>query len=171
MTGRPRSSGLRRSSTDTKNASMSTWRIERDALSSATNANHGNRLPDPRARTMKGRRREEVAVTFDSLLAKVGESFHAKRAFGPVIEADGCQIIPVALCAGGGGGGEGTSGDEPSPGDGFGGGFGGVSWPLGVYVVKDGTAKWVPAIDATRIALGVLAAVRVALRLRARRAR
>src|SRR4051794_16055576 len=117
---------------------------------------------------MKGHRREEVAVTFESLLAKVGDSFHAKRAFGPLIEADGCQIIPVALSAGGGGGGEGASGDEPSPGDGFGGGFGGVSWPLGVYVVKDGTAKWVPAVAAPRIALGVIAAVRVALRLGAR---
>jgi uncharacterized spore protein YtfJ len=109
-------------------------------------------------------------MTFESLLAKVGESFHAKRAFGPVMEADGCQIIPVALSAGGGGGGEGVSGDGSADGTGAGGGFGGVSWPLGVYVIKDGNAKWVPAVDATRITLAAIAVVRVALRLRARRA-
>ena len=109
-------------------------------------------------------------MSIEALLSKATESFQAKRAFGAVIEADGCQIIPVALAAGGGGGGEGLPEENPE-GAGFGGGFGGISWPLGVYVVKDGNAKWVPAVDATRIALGVLALVRVAIRLRARRAR
>ena len=110
-------------------------------------------------------------MTIEALLSKATEGFHAKRSFGPVIESDGCRIIPVTLVAGGGGGGEGLPGEQAAEGNGFGGGFGGVSWPLGVYVVKDGNAKWVPAVDATRIALGVLAAVRVALRLRARRTR
>ena len=110
-------------------------------------------------------------MAFESLLAKAGENFHAKRAFGPVIEADGCQIIPVALTAGGGGGGEALPTDQPAPGAGSGGGFGGIAWPLGVYVVKDGTVKWVPAVDATRIALAVIAVFRVGLRLRARRGR
>ena len=108
-------------------------------------------------------------MTVESLLAKANEGFHAGRSFGPVMEGDGCLVIPVAFTAGGGGGGEGLpfEGQPPSA-SGFGGGFGGVSWPLGVYVVKDGNAKWVPAVDATRVALGVIAAVRVALRLRAR---
>jgi hypothetical protein len=40
----------------------------------------------------------------------------------------------------------------------------GTATPLGVFVVHDGTARWVPAIDANRIALigvitGLLAAV------------
>jgi hypothetical protein len=106
-------------------------------------------------------------MSVESLLAKANDGMTAGRAFGPVMEADGCLIIPVAFTAGGGGG-----GDAPAPGtDGsaVGGGFGGVSWPLGVYVVKDGTARWVPAVDVTRVALGVLALVRAGMRLRARR--
>jgi len=105
-------------------------------------------------------------MSVESLLAKASEGMHAGRSFGPVIEGDGCLIVPVAFTAGGGGGGEGTN--EVGPGSG--GGFGSISWPLGVYVVKDGRARWVPALDATRVALGALALVRVIVRLRARRA-
>src|SRR5262245_47096165 len=108
-------------------------------------------------------------MSVESLLAKANEGFHAGRAFGPVMEAEGCLIIPVAFRAGGGGG-----GGAPAPGTegvAAGGGFGGVTWPLGVYVVKDGTARWVPAIDVTRVALGVIGLVRAGMRLRARRGR
>lgn len=105
-------------------------------------------------------------MTMESLLAKASEGMHAGRSFGPVIEADGCLIIPVALTVGGGGGGEGPS----DGGTGSGGGFGSVSWPLGVYVVKDGRAHWTPAFDATRLALGALALIRAIIRLRSRRA-
>ncbi|MGH9276394.1 MAG: hypothetical protein ACRDZU_17250 [Acidimicrobiales bacterium] len=105
-------------------------------------------------------------MTVESLLAKASEGMHAGRSFGPVIDGDGCLIVPVALAVGGGGGGEGPS----EGGTGSGGGFGTVSWPLGVYVVKDGRARWVPALDATRLALGALALVRAIIRLRARRA-
>lgn len=83
-------------------------------------------------------------------------------------------MIPVAWVAGGGGGGfraQPGGGAEPAPAE-RGGGFGGVTWPLGVYVVKDGKVRWVPAVDATRIALGVLAVLRLAMKLSAaRRAR
>jgi uncharacterized spore protein YtfJ len=105
-------------------------------------------------------------MSVESLLAKAGEGIHAGRSFGPVVEADGCLILPVALAAGGGGGGEGPT----EGGQGSGGGFGTVSWPLGVYVIKDGEARWVPALDATRVALGVLALVRAVVRARRRRA-
>lgn len=106
-----------------------------------------------------------VAMSVESLLAKASEGIHAGRAFGPPVEADGCTVIPVAFAAGGGGG-----GDAPAEaGAGSGGGFGTVSWPLGVYVIKDGQAKWVPAVDATRVALGVLALVRAAVRARRKR--
>jgi uncharacterized spore protein YtfJ len=106
-----------------------------------------------------------VAMSVESLLAKASEGIHAGRAFGPPVEADGCTVIPVAFAAGGGGG-----GDAPAEGGASsGGGFGTVSWPLGVYVIKDGQAKWVPAVDATRVALGVLALVRAGVRARARR--
>ena len=104
-------------------------------------------------------------MTVDALIAKANEGIHAGRAFGPVMQGDGCLIIPVAVTGGGGGGGDAPNG----AGTAVGGGFGTVSWPLGVYVVKDGTAKWVPAIDATRVALGAIALVRAVVRLRARR--
>jgi uncharacterized spore protein YtfJ len=104
-------------------------------------------------------------MSVESLLAKASEGIHAGRSFGPPVEAEGCTVIPVAFAAGGGGGGDAPAEGGPSSG----GGFGTVSWPLGVYVVKDGQAKWVPAVDATRVALGVLALVRAAVRARGRR--
>jgi uncharacterized spore protein YtfJ len=104
-------------------------------------------------------------MSVESLLAKANAGIHAGRSFGPVIEAEGCTVIPVAFTAGGGGG-----GDAPTEGGtSSGGGFGGASWPLGVYVIKDGQARWVPALDATRVALGALALVRAVVRARARR--
>lgn len=55
----------------------------------------------------------------------------ATRVFGqPYQTADGTTIVPVSRSRGG---------------------------ALGVFVVKDGTSKWEPAVDATRIALmGIL---------------
>jgi hypothetical protein len=44
-----------------------------------------------------------------------------------------------------------------------------VTWPVGVYVVKQGDVRWVPAIDATRIALAGIAFVRALVKLVARR--
>lgn len=58
----------------------------------------------------------------------------AARAFGDAYQIpDGATVIPVTTVRGG------------SP------------RPLGVYVVKDGEASWVPAVDAGRIAMmGIL---------------
>jgi hypothetical protein len=57
----------------------------------------------------------------------------AARVFGKVYEtADGTTVIPV------------TKGREPVR-------------PAGVFVVKDGTASWMPAVDGERIAMmGIL---------------
>jgi uncharacterized spore protein YtfJ len=104
-------------------------------------------------------------VTVESLLARASEGIQAGRSFGPVIECGDCVVIPVAFTAGGGGGGDGPAEGGASTG----GGFGMASFPLGVYVVKDGEARWVPALDATRVALGALALVRAVVRARARR--
>jgi uncharacterized spore protein YtfJ len=103
-------------------------------------------------------------MNVDTLLEKVQGGASAGRSFGPVIEGDGCLIVPVALHAGGGGGSDGEGAEAGS-----GGGFGFVSWPIGVYVVRDGTARWVPALDATRLAIGAIALARTLVRLRARR--
>lgn len=106
-------------------------------------------------------------MTVDELLAKATEGLNAGRAFGPIIERDDCLIIPVAFVAGGGGGGDAPAGQEVATG----GGFGGVTWPLGVYVIKDGQVRWMPAVDATLIALGGLLVMRTVLKVRARHRR
>jgi len=106
-------------------------------------------------------------MTVEALLAKASESFNAGRAFGPIIERDDCLIIPVAFVAGGGGGGDALESTEGTAGA-TGGGFGGFTWPLGAYVVKDGRVRWMPAVDATLVALGALLVVRTVLRTRAR---
>jgi uncharacterized spore protein YtfJ len=110
-------------------------------------------------------------MDLEKLLTKTSESISVHRAFGTAYERDDCLIIPVAMVAGGGGGGGAdlhADGEESgeSPG---GGGFGGVTWPMGVYVVKNGDVRWVPAIDATRIALAGIAFVRSIVKLVARR--
>ncbi len=98
------------------------------------------------------------------LLGKVGNNLSVGRSFGPAYEKDGLFVIPVALVAGGGGGGEGPAGasspsetsdeesEEESP-YGSGGGFGGVVFPVGAYVVKDDDVRWVPAVNVTLLAL------------------
>ena len=111
-----------------------------------------------------------------NLLSKVSETMHVGRSFGPASEHDGVTIIPVALVAGGGGGGFGPTPPAPGapstiegdPPTGGGGGFGTVSMPLGVYVVKNGDVRWVPAVDVTRVVIGVIGAVKLVAKLRAR---
>ncbi len=103
-------------------------------------------------------------MNFLELLDRVRNGVSAGRAFGPVIERDDCAIIPVAFVAGGGGGGSGPDeGAEARPPGGSGGGFGGVTWPLGVYVVRNGDVKWVPAVDPVRMVAAVGTAVKLAL--------
>lgn len=118
----------------------------------------------------------------DKLLAKTTDALSVGRAFGTPIEREGTLIIPVAWVAGGGGGGgaddgmpEHTGADQrrqhPYP-TGGGGGFGGFTWPLGVYVVDNGHVRWIPAVDATRVVLAALALAKVMAKLVAdRRAR
>lgn len=99
-------------------------------------------------------------MSVESLMAKANEGISAGRAFGPVIEGEGCTIIPVAFTVGGGGGGDAPAEEGVS----VGGGFGSLSWPIGVYVVKDGNVRWVPAIDTTFIALVASTVLRTLVR-------
>lgn len=109
-------------------------------------------------------------MDIERLLSRATEEISVRRAFGPAVEHDGTLIIPVAWVAGGGGGGDaGGAGDEDGDGPGGGGGFGSVTWPLGVYSVKDGQVRWVPAVDATRIALAGVAVIRAVVKLRTMR--
>ena len=109
-----------------------------------------------------------LLMTLDDCSPKATEGLNAGRAFGPVIERDGCVIIPVAFVAGGGGGGDAVESTEgpPAPPAAA---SAGSRWPIGAYVIKDGNVRWVPAVDVTLIALGGLLVARTVLKVRARR--
>jgi uncharacterized spore protein YtfJ len=70
----------------------------------------------------------------------------ARRVFGEPIEKDGSTILPVAIVGGGGGGG--------SKSDQEGAGFGVKARPAGVFIIRDGDAKWRPALDLNRVIIG-----------------
>ena len=99
-------------------------------------------------------------MSVGELLTTIRETLTARRVFGEPIERDGVVVIPAAVVYGGGGGGVGVPQGE-------GGGFGLLARPTGAFVVKDGTARWVPALDVNR--LGVVAGVVAVVWLLARR--
>jgi len=90
---------------------------------------------------------EEVIMDVQQVLAGAQESMSVRRVFGDPIQVDGSTIVPVAKIGGGGGGGaKGT--DEGGV------GFGLAARPAGVYVIRNGDARWRPAIDVNRVILG-----------------
>ncbi|GAA0808132.1 spore germination protein GerW family protein [Spirilliplanes yamanashiensis] len=106
----------------------------------------------------------------DVVREAIGDA-RADRAFGTPVVRDGVVVLPVARVGGGGGGGSGTgitapagaeargrgaSGDGSGggSGSGSGGGMGMSATPLGVFVLKDGTVRWRPAVDVNRIIAG-----------------
>ncbi len=102
------------------------------------------------------------------------DSLSVRRVVSEPIERDGVTLVPVARMRGGGGGGEGGEGAA----SGWGGGYGLEARGIGAYVLKDGDARWVPALDVTRIVLGgqaltiaALCTARSLARVRARRRR
>ena len=94
------------------------------------------------------------------LLAKVREGIAVHTAIGEPIRSDGITILPVARVSGGGGGGGGRAGGESDTAvdaaeqAGGGAGFGMMSKPVGVFVIKDGEVTWQPALDLNKIILG-----------------
>lgn len=96
---------------------------------------------------------------FDDLMTAVRDAFGAQLVFGEPYEHDGVAIITAAKVAGGGGGGGGQDGTGQ---EGGGGGFGGQARPAGAYVMKDGSVRWTPAVDANRL-IGVVGAVVITL--------
>ena len=103
-------------------------------------------------------------MTIHELLSQTVSTFNAGRCFGPPIERNGVTVIPVAISGGGGGGGDGAP-ETGIPSNG--GGFGGMSWPLGVYMVRGEDVKWVPIIDPTRLAIAAIGLVKIGLKVRA----
>jgi len=110
----------------------------------------------------------------DDLFRRIGDALGVRRVFGEPVERDGVTVIPVAMVAGGGGGGAGLPGTPgDGSGDGFGGGFGGWSRGIGVFTVRDGEVRFVPATDRTLLlVVALLVWGRIMMRIvrRARRA-
>lgn len=80
-------------------------------------------------------------------MERTTQAMEARLVYGEPIERDGATFLPVAKVRGGGGGGGDTDGNG-------GAGFGVSATPAGMYVIRDGTAAWQPALDLNRVILG-----------------
>lgn len=84
------------------------------------------------------------------LVAQAKDAITVRRVFGDPVERDGITVIPAAAVQGGAGGG----GGQDAQGSGGGGtGFGLTARPVGAFVIKNGEARWEPAIDLSRAIL------------------
>jgi len=104
-----------------------------------------------------------AAEVIRQTLERVIEAGTVRRVFGEPVERDGVLVVPVARVRSIWGVGAG------GPADVGGVGTGGVitAGPVGVYEVRDGAVRWVPALDVNRVALvGQLAFIVAALVLR-----
>ena len=100
-----------------------------------------------------------------ALLSKVTDNLTVGRVFGEPLRHGEVLVVPVARIRGGAGGSGGADAATEETGSGGGGGF--EATPAGVFVVKNDSVSWRPAVDVTRIVLGgQLVAVVVALVLR-----
>ena len=104
----------------------------------------------------------------DEMMSMIGKSLTVTRVYGEPFERDGVTVIPAALVAAGGGGGGGHDKDGQT---GEGGGFGLAAYPAGAYVIKNGTVRWVPAVDVNRLLIGLSFVVFRVVRSRQRAAR
>jgi uncharacterized spore protein YtfJ len=84
----------------------------------------------------------------DELVSTARDALTVKRVYGEPYEHNGVTVITAATVMGGGGGG---GGHDQQGQEGEGGGFGLNARPAGVYVIKDGTVSWRPAVDANRL--------------------
>jgi uncharacterized spore protein YtfJ len=86
----------------------------------------------------------------DSPLKGAYDAMTVQRVYGDPIEQGGVIVVPAASVRGGGGFGGGA---DATGSEGGGGGSGVTARPVGVYRIEDGDVTWIPAVDATRIAM------------------
>ena len=91
-------------------------------------------------------------MTLETVIGQARDALTVKRVFGDPYEKNGLTVIPAARIMGGGGGGSGEGPQETGRGEG--GGFGINAKPAGVYVIKDDSVRWQPAVDVNRVILG-----------------
>jgi uncharacterized spore protein YtfJ len=102
-------------------------------------------------------------LNLETMVDRVEETLTARRVFGEPVVKNGITVIPVARIMGGAGGGEGPTpttpageaGTETKPVTSGGVGFGMAARPAGVYVVKEDSVRWVPAVDVNRVLFGM----------------
>jgi len=87
-------------------------------------------------------------MKIEDMVSSVKDTASVRRVFGDPIERDGVVVIPVATIGGGLGVGR---GHDKAGQEGEGGGFGVGAKPSGVYEIRDGRVRWVPAIDVNRL--------------------
>jgi uncharacterized spore protein YtfJ len=102
-------------------------------------------------------------------IREVVDGAAAGKVFGAPITYDGLTVLPVAKVSGGGGGGSGTGpAQDGHDTGGSGGGMGTSAKPLGVFVIKEGSVAWRPAVDVNKVIVGSqIVAVAALLTLRA----
>ena len=91
-----------------------------------------------------------------AVLEDVRDVLTVRRVIGEPIEREGVVVIPVVKVHGGLGGGaepEDTTATGTREGS-FGGGLLMGAKPLGVYVIREGKVRWLPAVDMNKLALG-----------------
>ena len=76
-------------------------------------------------------------------IGQARDAITVRRVYGDPYQEEGVTIIPAAHVMGGGGGGTGAQGGGT--------GFGMRARPAGAWVIKDGEATWMPAVDVNRI--------------------
>jgi len=84
----------------------------------------------------------------EEMIASVKDTASVRRVFADPIERDGVVIVPVAAIGGGLGVGH---GHDKAGQEGEGGGFGVGAKPAGVYELRDGRVRWIPAVDVNRL--------------------
>lgn len=86
-------------------------------------------------------------MDINQMVSTAPDAITVRRVYGEPIERHGATVITAARVTGGVGGGSGREREQ----QGEGGGFGLSASPIGAFVIKDGTVRWVPAIDLQRI--------------------
>ncbi|WP_095992433.1 spore germination protein GerW family protein [Cystobacter fuscus] len=97
----------------------------------------------------------------NEVIDRARDSFNVRRVFGEPIQQGEVTLVPAAWVRGGGGGGggegpatEGAKAEENAA-KGYGIGVGLNVRPAGAFIVRNGKVRWMPAVDANRIVLGV----------------
>lgn len=86
------------------------------------------------------------------VVTQTRDAITARRVYGEPYQEEGITVIPAANVMGGGGGGGSAEGSGT--------GFGLRATPAGAWVIKDGEARWRPAVDVNRIVfMGQLVAI------------